>query len=840
MNMEHAEERKVPEQIEKQFYDWCARMKLSEKETSEKRKMLESLITKYLYEPGEAVGIIAAQSISEPATQMSVDAEERVIVRHGNIMKAVKIGSFTDPMISRIGFTADGWDIADLSDFEIEVPSITAEEKIVWKKVMACSRHAAPESLVEIRTMSGRRITATDSHSFVVRKDNKLATVSARELETGSRLPVVKRLPEGSLDHITIKSVLGNDAYRFIRKPLAERIELDEHLGWIFGAYLSEGNVTPNFVSFSNTDAGFLQQVREFADVHGFTHNEYDNSGGFALSHDIRVNSTMLSRLLKQSCGTGSHIKRVPDFAYSANPKFVSGLLRGYFDGDGNVSTDRNVIRVSSRSEELIDGISLLLSRFGIFAMKYKGKENVLSIPYKYANVFRERIGFSVEYKSISLEKLCSLRQNKQDFVDMLCGFGNIFHEAAKRAGYPTRYMNNFTKRQKIGRQAALKYSLLFEKLAQENGADITKEISMMKTMLASDVLWDEIVSIRRVTPSSRWVYDFTVEDTQTFTTFDGIVTHNTMRSYTLASQSDRLSKVTQGLPRLIEIFDARKTFEKNMIIYLKPEYNTKEKAKEIAMQIKEKTVKDVILSDSINLVDMRIELELENEKHAKAIDDIVKKYVKDASFSSRGNKVFIIPKESEIKNLRKIRNKILKFHVDGVKGIDNVVVVKEDDDWIIQTAGTNLKKIVHTEGVDIERTTTNDIHQVYEVMGIEAARNAILQETRDTLSEQGLEVDMRHLILLADVMTFDGDIKPIGRYGVSGKKASVLARANFEETKRHLVNAAFYGESDKLEGIIENIMIGMVAPIGTGMVNLTIDPEKMRMLTKGARKKEE
>jgi DNA-directed RNA polymerase subunit A" len=305
--------------------------------------------------------------------------------------------------------------------------------------------------------------------------------------------------------------------------------------------------------------------------------------------------------------------------------------------------------------------------------------------------------------------------------------------------------------------------------------------------------------------------------------------TQMTMRSYTLASQSDRLSKVTQGLPRLIEIFDARKTFEKNMIIYLKEEYNTKEKAKEIANRIKSVKIQDVIRSDSIDLIDMQVELELESERHKEKIKAMLEKYVKDAQLSFRGEKVYVKPKENDVKNLRKLKNKILKMHIDGVKGIENVVVVREGDDWIIQTAGTNLKKVLQIDEVDVKRTRTNDLHQVYEILGIEAARNVILQESKETLDEQGLEVDIRHLMLLADIMTFTGEVRDIGRYGVSGKKASVLARANFEETKRHLINASFYGEIDTLEGSIENILIGQLAPIGTGMVELTVDLTKMR-----------
>ena len=212
----------------------------------------------------------------------------------------------------------------------------------------------------------------------------------------------------------------------------------------------------------------------------------------------------------------------------------------------------------------------------------------------------------------------------------------------------------------------------------------------------------------------------------------------------------------------------------------------------------------------------MRIELELEKEADKEAIKAVVERYLKGTEFSARGDKV-------------KIKAKLLNLHVAGIKGIDDVIVIKEGEDWIIQTAGSNLKKILKMPEVDLTKTKTNDIHQVYDVLGIEAARNVILLESKETLDEQGLEVDIRHLTLLADTMSFDGEVKAIGRYGISGKKGSVLAKANFEETKKHLVNASFYGETDNLYGVIENILVGQVSPIGTGMVELGVDLKKLQ-----------
>lgn len=814
----------IPKKLMDEFEAYCKKNGISGKEKEQKFELLKQRLERYTYEPGEAVGIVAAQSISEPATQMSIDGGEKVIVKYKDAIRIAEIGNFIDTAV-REGQHVDGWDVLDVSESGILVPSINSSEKIEWKRVLAVSRHKAPETLLRIKTRSGRQVIATDSHSFVVRENNSVKPVAGCDLKAGVRIPSIRYLPENCLHEIKINSFLGENFIN--RKHIPHTLPLSENFGFFVGAYLSEGNATKNYTNISNTEENFLICIRNFADTLGLTYNEYDNFRGFRKGHDLRVNSALISRLLVQTCGTGSKNKKVPEFAFSAHESFVRGLLRGYFDGDGSVSVEQ-VIRVSSNSKELLDGIALLLTRFGIFATKHTSKQHWLVIGHKYAERFGEKIGFVSQKKIERLDKLRALR-NKQDYIDVIDGFSALLLETARKLNYPSRYVNSATERQKIGREALLRHIEVFEALSQKNKVDIKKELALMRQMYEADVVWDEIVEIEKVKPSSEHVYDFTVEGTETFTTFDGIITHNTMRSYTLASQSDRLSKVTHGLPRLIEIFDARKTFEKNMMIYLKKEYNNKESAKDAANKIKSLKLSDIIAYDSIDLINMQIELELERESDRERVREILEKYAKDSELSFRSKTAYIKPKKNNVRDLRKLKNKILKMHVAGVKGIENVVVIKEGDDWIIQTTGTNLKKILLMDEIDVARTRTNDMHQILDVLGVEAARNIILEEAKQTLEEQGLDVDVRHLMLLADMMTFDGTIKDIGRYGVSGKKASVLARANFEETKKHLVNASFYGEIDKLEGIIENIIVGQIAPIGTGMVKLTIDVEKMK-----------
>lgn len=309
--------------------------------------------------------------------------------------------------------------------------------------------------------------------------------------------------------------------------------------------------------------------------------------------------------------------------------------------------------------------------------------------------------------------------------------------------------------------------------------------------------------------------------------------TQMTMRSYTMASQAGRLAKVTFGLPRMIEIFDARKTFERSMNIYLKDEYNNKNSAKRLAEKIKEKFVKDVVEKSSIDLLNMQLEFELSNGANRDMIKLAIEKYTKNCAVNFRGNTLYIKPEKAEIKDLRNIKIKILGTHLSGVKNILNVAVIKNGNDWIIQTDGSNLKKILEMDEVEIKRTYTNDIYEVEAVLGIEAARNLILKEAQKNLNEQGLDVDVRHIMLISDVMTVDGQIRSIGRYGVSGRKSSVLARANFEETLKHLTLASFRGLQDELRGTVENIMVGNVAPVGTGIVELVVEPKKLKKIKK-------
>jgi DNA-directed RNA polymerase subunit A" len=243
-----------------------------------------------------------------------------------------------------------------------------------------------------------------------------------------------------------------------------------------------------------------------------------------------------------------------------------------------------------------------------------------------------------------------------------------------------------------------------------------------------------------------------------------------------------------------------------------------------------------VAVSPAIDLLNMTIEIPFDQSvvkaKHIKATEVIalLKESFKDHNIRTKGTGIVIAPKEKlTVKELQKLKAKLLGAHIGGVKGIEQVIINQKESEWVLNTMGSNLLKILTTPGVDATRTTTNNIHEIAKVLGIEAARATIIEEAMSTMRAGGLEIDVRHVMLVADVMTADGEVRAIGRYGVAGMKGSVLARANFEETIKHLTKAAATAEIDRLESVVENVMINQVVPIGTGMFELIFKSKKVK-----------
>ena len=303
--------------------------------------------------------------------------------------------------------------------------------------------------------------------------------------------------------------------------------------------------------------------------------------------------------------------------------------------------------------------------------------------------------------------------------------------------------------------------------------------------------------------------------------------TQMTLRTFHFAGVRER--DVTLGLPRLMELVDARKIPAKpSMDIYLAKDYAAQnEKAVKVAKEILFTKVGNVVAFSEVDPTEgiklhlspeMMADRDTTPEEIAKVIETGKRKVQQD---KRNPNIIHVSMPEADLSALFTLRNKILNMKLKGIPGITRVTVVKEGEEWFIQTSGSNLGKVVQVQGVDQARVYTNNVHEVAQVLGIEAARATLVRELMSTLDEQGLEVDIRHIFLVADLMTSKGYIQQIGRHGIAGTKSSVLARAAFEITVPTLAEAAVKGEVEDLKGVTENVIVGLPIPVGTGMIDL-------------------
>ncbi|MDZ7849377.1 MAG: DNA-directed RNA polymerase subunit A'' [Halodesulfurarchaeum sp.] len=749
----------------------------------EVQEIVDAVEAQYLdnrVDPLDPVGTVSAQSIGEPGTQMSVPADERILIRRQGETAVTEIGPLVDDLLET-GETRDldGHEVSK-APADLSVLSLREDERSEWKPVEEVSRHESPDELLCFELESGRTIRATKSHSFVTRQDNAVVPVTGAALDEGDWLPVVRSMDGGESDSLDLRSVLpateywytstltdggvqtatpgGPDQLRNKRDALKsgrlqenavypvqgtvglpERFPLDRETGFFVGAFLAEGNLTDHYVSISNVDPAFQRRIRAFADRFGLSYNEYDNESGFAVGHDIRVNGTILADLCEALCLEDGQ-KTVPDQAFGAAGAFARGLLRGYFSGDGNVGT--NAIRASSRSRELLEGIALLLSRFDIYArFGTQGASTTLRIPKKYVPAFEDRIGMVGDRGTELHELAAETDPTGPDATDQIPNFGDALKTTASAAGIPGRQINAAHQRQRIGRN---RLGSLLEDI-EANVDDRPPEFDVLERAVEGDVVWERIESVETVDPEHEFVYDVSVAGLETFTTAQGVITHNTMNTFHYAGVAE--IDVTQGLPRLIELVDARKEPDTPMMtVHLDEEYATdRDRAHEVVWQIE--ATKILALGDiSTNVADMIVRIDLNEdtlrerwptatntEEVVGEIADTIRESL-GVEVNRQGLVLEFGPERPSYRELLQLVEELREIVFKGIEEISRVVIRKEEgedgEEFVLYTEGSAFKDVLDIEGVDASRTTCNNIHEIFEVLGVEAARERIIDET--------------------------------------------------------------------------------------------------------------
>ena len=467
-----------------------------------------------LASPLEMVGVLAAQSMGEPATQLSVVSTALIIVETKapdgkRKMYYGPIGQLIDDVLD--GNKSDVVDLGGNSSVldmkegmtELRIIGVSNQEKTSWHRISQVSRHPANGGMVKIYTLSGKTTCATLSHSFLKRTERGISPVLGSELKEGDRVPVAKWIPDVP---DPIKTV-------FIDKDIA----LGKDFGWLCGTYIADGCVMGHTVSISKVVPEYQDKLRQiYKDLWGLEMSQsFRDAGGSSTN----VNYSALAKFMLESFNTGSFNKRLPGWVYAADIEFVKGLICGYFDGNGNVNDakGKQMIRSASVSSDLTQDFIVLLARVGIFASKcvetHKKEPNrndlhTIQISRKYARKFRETVGpMVVKHKDAALQGIIEYieredRHATAEQIDKIPELGDLLAAVGKALELPgqSRLYKRYQKKESIGRTTLGSYIQVFEEALE---AETEKAEARYKSFKAKLIRMKGVLAAARATPDA-------------------------------------------------------------------------------------------------------------------------------------------------------------------------------------------------------------------------------------------------------------------------------------------------------------------------------------------------
>lgn len=852
-----------------------------------------------LVQNGESVGVICAQSMGEKQTQTtlnSVDWADILMYMRGDNIVVEPIGQMIDGILK---MSPDS--ITRIQENRTEylslpegymVPSCDENGLVNWYRIEAVTRHLPVGKLVKVTTQSGRRVTATQSKSFLVWNGDKFEGVSGIDVKVGDILPTTSYLRKPGIAHeyFDLETIFPKDKYLYTSeivkardhrfshgwssrngidftlpytrpeqvygrrkdyfltcKPglvyihtssvfvsrIPEKIPLDNDFGFLIGLYLVEGWCTNTFVGISNNDNANRKRVTDYCDRYGITYNLVTSSGKSAMKgvgNDLKIHSTLLARLIKILCDTGSADKHVPEFAYTAPEEFIKGLVDGYYSGEGTIFFADGSVVVSSESEDLISGLSTLLSYFGIFGVMRRWHENNnvgKNITRTY--ILRVSNGFAQQFS----KEILLTRSTKQEGQHSITLSQDYMHKTVK---------------------------------SQEMFPD-------------RDVYFDKVVSVEHVEGTTEYVYDLTVEVTRNFQLWNGLNCRDTFHT---AGQSQKT--MTSGVPRFQELINAtKKPRIVNNTIYFNGGNSTiqdirhtvghsitglriSDVAKSIIVEMNKEDepwydAHKILFDDTFSnyehciSVKMNMNVLYEYKLSLQNIADVIEKEYDDlyCVFSplQRGqldifvdtsniilpkDRIAFIDQENAVKVYMEevVQTQLSKMYICGIPAITDVFYSKKGEEWIVETNGYNsknisksyssFKKLLAHPDVDYTRTISNNVWDIYEVLDIEAARQFLIEEFMGIMDG----INVCHTMFLVDRMTHGGTIASISRHTLKAGESGPMGKASFEETMDNFLNAGAQGQQEPTRGVSASIICGKRAAIGTNKTKVIVDISRL------------
>jgi DNA-directed RNA polymerase beta' subunit len=917
--------------------------------------LLENVAVNYkraIVAPGEMVGMVAAQSIGEPTTQMtlnSVTFETPIIVRDstGKINK-VCIGDFVGKHIDdakKLEYYSDNdTTYAEPKEY-FEIPSCDEDGNVVWKHIEAVTKHPVvnkdgTNTMLKFTTEEEREVIVTKAKSLLKLVNGKIVQMDGDQFKVGDYLPVsTKQIDFVESRSINLREILPPTEYiyssevekaksvmteyhwwskhqgktftlpysrsdTFIAKvsekikngckvkaefvqgcvytkqtnmndyTIPEEVALDYNLGYLVGAYAAEGCITKFQISISNNDNAYFAPIMTLLEKWNISSKLYTSQG-------LRICNTVLCHILENLCGKLSDNKFVSDKIIFSNKECIQGFLDAYIGGNGAVNVKDKSIMMSSVSQELLIDVQQMLNNLGIYSfVKKMAKQTSNNSGTLYVrNQQAKELATILDIKINNKKENCIIIAEHTSIIDY-----------------------------KINRN----YLYVPNEVDGQIVMELRKDDSLV------DILFDKIKSIEEVPNTTDYAYDLTVADTRNFNIYNGLALRDTFHFAGVSSKSN----VTRGVPRIEEILSLSSSPKNpSLTVYLKSEDEAdREKAQSIMYMLEHTKMKEIVASTEIcfdpddlntmidedastmqqyrafeNMVNECMETSISDDTNEKSkwilrmvmnpevmleknitMDDVsftlknsfadviscvysdynadklvfrirMNNVLKQAANKSGPKKAKVNPldQSDQIYLLKNFQDQLLENVVlRGIKNIrkvilrkikDNVVeqagVFKKQDIWVLDTIGTNMLDVLALDYIDPNRSFSNDIVEIYETLGIEAARQSIYNELVEVIEFDGTYINFHHLSILCDRMTFTNKMISIFRHGINNDNIGPIAKASFEETPEMFLKAARHAELDTLRGVSANVMCGQEGLFGTNAFQVVLDLEEMKNL---------
>jgi DNA-directed RNA polymerase beta' subunit len=672
---------------------------------------------------------------------------------------------------------------------------------------------------------------------------------------------------------------------------IPEEIPLDYNFGYLVGAYAAEGCMTKFQISIANNDEEYFDPIMTFVQQLNVSTKLYkqENKGqqGWT-SQDLRIYNTILCRILDSLCGKLSHNKFVSDKIVFSNKECIQGFLDAYIGGDGTINAKDKSISMSSVSKEMLIDVQQMLNNIGIYSfIKKLAKQNsnnrgtlpenihqgyILYVRNDQAKQLAAMLNVRIAYKKENC-RIITNHASKFDYkinrnylsvpneingvivieprrddslLDVLFDKIKSIEEVPNTTGYAYDLTVADTRNFNIYNGLAIRDTFHFAGVAAKS--NVTRGVPRI----------EEILSLSSE-PKNPSLTVFLKKEEETdkdkahaiMYMLEHTILQEIVESIEICFDPDDLNTMIAEDKSTMEQYRAFENLVDECANVSITE-DTNEKSKWIVRMVMDQTM---MLEKNITMDDVNFTLK---NSYGDEISCVFSDYNSDklvfrvrmnnvmkqnSSKSGQKKKVNPLDQSDQIYILKNFQDQLLQNIVlRGVKGINKVIMrkikdnvvetagtFKKQDIWVLDTVGSNMMSVLALDYIDASRTISNDIVEVFNVLGIEAARQTIYNELVDVIEFDGTYINSHNFSLLCDRMTFTSKMISIFRHGINNDNIGPIAKASFEETPEMFLKAARHAELDTMRGISANVMCGQEGFYGTSAFQVILDIDEMR-----------